>query len=94
MRKTLKEVTIKELQTWLKKNPHITWGPESESIKSQQKPGHHRGRYLYFGLDTETMKIFKVTLYGKGSPIEVDFLDGGEGSVLDELDRRLTEDGK
>lgn len=93
MAKHLKEITIKELADWIKKNKHVTWHISTFG-KSSDKPGQHRGKYITFRLDTRDMKIFRLELEGMGDSIVVDFRDGGEGNILDELDRRLTEDGK
>ena len=91
----LRQVTIAELGEWLKKNPHVTWSPESWDASHSGKPGHHRAKYIDIRIDTRTMLIFRLELTGTGgSTIVVDFRDSKDGSLLDELDRRLTEDAK
>lgn len=91
----LRQVTISEVGEWLKKNPHVTWSPESFGPEHAGKPGLHRAKYLDVRIDTRTMTVFRLELTGTGgSTIVVDFRDSNEGSLLDELDRRLTEDGK
>lgn len=91
----LRQVSLKEIDEWLKKNLHVGWGPESWTNSSMGKAGAHRGKYLDIRLDTRFMTVFRIELTGLGSEtIVVDFRDGDNGSLLDELDRRLTEDGK
>lgn len=89
----LRQVTLREVEAWLKANPHVTWSAESWGI--QDKPGAKRAKYIELRLDTRTMTIFRIELTGTGGKtITIDFRDGKDGSLLDELDRRLTEDGK
>lgn len=94
MNDTLRAVSIEELSKWIKKNRHVTWSADSFGNTDDRKAGHLRGKYIRFNLDTRTMTIFNLTLEGLGTRIHVDFRDSGKGSILDELDRRLTEDGK
>lgn len=88
---TLKEISLSQLNAWIKKNKHITWSPESFG-SSPSKPGSLRGKYIDFNLDTRDMKIFRLTLRGAGENIVVDFRDPGEGTLLDQLDRILAKD--
>jgi hypothetical protein len=61
----------------------------------QDRPGLHRGKYIDVSIDTRTMTIWRVELRGlAGSMITVSIHDDGGGSILDELERRLTEDSK
>lgn len=90
--KTLKEITIAQLGAWIKKNPQITWGPNSWGSEQHGKPGHLRGKYIRFNLDTRDMKIFNLTLSGAGEDIVIDFRDEGEGNLLDQLERIFAKD--
>ena len=46
-------------------------------------------KYIRFNLDTRDMKIFCIEAHGLGRDFVADFRDEGEGSILDELQRRL-----
>jgi hypothetical protein len=89
---SLKEVTIQELAKWVESNPQIRWSPENFGPNEHNKPGHLRGKYIRFNLDTRDMKVFRCSLEGAGDEIVADFRDNGEGTILDELDRRLRRD--
>lgn len=92
--KTLKEISINQLAAWIKKNPQVTWGPKSWGSEQHGKPGHLRGKYIDFNLDTRDMKIFRLTLRGAGEDIVVDFRDEGEGTLLDQLERIFAKEKK
>lgn len=91
----LRKVSIEEFQAWLKKNPHVTWSADSFGLGPCDKPGFRRGKNIRIEIDTRTMTIWTIELRGLGgSSITVTHTDGTGGSILDELDKRLTEDGK
>lgn len=90
----MRKVSLKELHEWLKKNKHVTWQPEAFDAGNADKPGRLKAKYLDIQLDTRDMGIFRITLRSFGKSIVVDFRDSEEGSLLDGLDRVLTEDEK
>jgi len=87
----LKGVSLRELEAWLKKNQHI-------ADKDHKLPGAGRGLYLEFDFDAIQMRVTKIVLlkhrFKTDDAITITLNDGHEGSILDELERRLTEDLK
>lgn len=87
----LKGVSLRELEAWLKKNQHI-------AEKDHKLPGAGRGLFLEFDFDTAQMKVTKIVLlkhrFNSKDSITITLNDGDLGSILDELERRLTEDLK
>lgn len=87
----LKGVSLRELESWLKKNHHIT-------DKDHKLPGAGRGLFLEFDFDAVYMKVTKIVLlkhqFNSRDSITISLNDGDYGSILDELERRLSEDLK
>jgi hypothetical protein len=87
----LKEITLKELHDWIEKNKHITWDVTSFNQDTLKKPGHLKGKYIDFSIDTRSMRIFSLRLRGVGTPIDIHINEPGEGTILDALDQKLSE---
>lgn len=87
----LKGVTLKQFENWLKKNKHVT-----DDSGKQDTPGTGRGLLFDIEFDSKLMLITKIQLYGKTkrTSLTVSTFEQGSGTILDEVDFRLSEDFK